>query len=477
MEEYGLNYYPYIKDFPHYIHNDTRNLFNTANTIFDKNNNNNNRNMLDHPYIRSIIKFQKEREDKILSILGLKQDEDIQSLFERIGLIEKKGLQEKVIYKINELSETDFYRKELDIRSNLKRTGKPSDYQEQLEEIFKESKKEINRIVKEVNNIIIEATGNKQVSLSILKKLVDFSEQEFDNTKEDYADLLYKHVNGLQGKLSNWSSSVMEEFKEIKEQDITEEYKSEFTLLQKADSYRSKNVKGAYNKAKADKLIVKKEGDIIYPIGGISDKKIKQGKIKLHTTTDIMKFLQYLEKNSGYISEKELKNNLLELEYLLRNGAFYNIREIAPVGRALSLLGSKYLYVFVANGIYKELLEENNNSNNLEELNKIFSFEHADFIFVISIQYGTKVSRVSSEMENILKNYNNTSIGTNFSSDKPQSKVNALKELEEIKKIKTTINPYTYEQAIKNSLIINKMENIRGYMKSSMEIRVDIPWG
>lgn len=476
-EEYGLNYYPYIQEFPHYIHNDTRNLLNTANTIFDTNNKNINNNINNHPYVRAIIDYQRQREDNILSILGLKNGEDIQSLFERLGLIEKGSLQESVMHKINELSETRFYKEELKIRNELKRSGKPSDYQKELEEIYKGTKQEIDRIVKEVNNIMLEATGDNQIKLSILKKLVEFSETEFDNTKENYGDLLYKHVNGLQGKLSVWSSSIMEDFKEVKEQDITEDFESEFTLLQKADTYRSKNVKGAYNKAKADRLIIKKGEDFIYPIGGISDKKIKKDRIKLHTTTDIMAFLNYLEKNSGYIPEKELKKDLLELEYLLRNGAFYSIREIPPVGRALSLLGSKYLYIFITNGIYKQILEEDNIDNNLEDLNRIFSFEHADFIFVISTKNGTKVSRVSDEIENILKNYNNTNIGTNFSSDKPMGRTNALKELEEIKNLKTTINPYTYKEAIQNSLIIDKMDKIKNYMKSSMEIRVDIPWG
>lgn len=505
-----LNYYPYIQKFPYYIHNEPNNLENTAKTIYDKNFSGE-KLQKNKKVLYEIINFQKEREDKILKELGIKNDEEIESLFIRLGFIEGNDLQRKLINKIDEITKTTAYiderkllrepvnamlkEKEKELKGKNSKEEKilrkkatlrfVEPYEELMEEIFESFKKDITIIINDMQDIIDEyskETGN-QINLSVLKKLADFRDTHFKKTNIDYAYLLYDHINSLQGKLSTYAPSIMEDIKVQSDSLITQEdSNNKFELLTKADDYRSKNIKQAMRLAKADTLIVKKKFEkgiqIVIPIAGITAKKITDNRIKIHDTTNIDPFIDYIKKYSGYIDENELNLDLNILQYLLRNIVFYNVNDYENVSNSLRNFGIKYGFTFLANGIYREIL----NGNPDDSLKNIFSYEHADFTFKIQGKK-TKIGRVSDDLTNFVEN-SNVTISSNFGTQS-NATVRRVKEelynnyrrdgmglLDIIKKDKKSIQPFSYEAAINNSLLTYHMKRVN--LKGAMQIRVDI---
>lgn len=495
MEEYGLNYYSYIQNFPYYIHNDNRNLINTARTIYDGSNSGE-KDLSKHPYIRKMLEYQIKREDDILKQLGQKDEESLLELFERVGLIEKDSLQEKLIKKLDEIKESEAYREELDIRKivndNKTQIKKDSsinkinlkDFQFQLEKIFEDFKKEIERITIEMKDIIneYENSGGNEISLRLFQKLKEYSDKEFSSDSKDYADKLFKYVNGLQGKMSNYYKSIMEDTRKASYSQIAQTMKEGYVLIEDVDTLRSKQVKNAFRLAKADKLIGKVEGNLVIPIGGITAKKAVDKKVKLNDTSSVESFMESIKRNAGYINDNEVNRDLKEFEYLIRNAAFHNFRteSLGPVSRALSYFGAKYSYGFLANGIFREIIEQDiSDTEKFKSLQEILNYEHGDFLFAI-LNGNTIIKRVSTEIQEAIKN-STISIGSNYNigdrSVGPRAQMNkaeAEKILKDILDIKSKIKPFSYEDAIKNSLLIDRMEAIKNTMLGVMQITVNM---
>ena len=172
--------------------------------------------------------------------------------------------------------------------------------------------------------------------------------------------------------------------------------------------------------------------------------------------------------STDYIDDKEKKQDINYLTYLLGNRLVYGAKEIPFLGENLQNIVKKYGLIFFIGTITKEILNlENNEGIEILKINDIFNKEHADFLYITTNE-GTTIKRASEELEQIYKK--GISVNLSFGDTSQQTPENIL---EQVSKIKEKYEPYTYGIIVENTSFKEEMNKFYNSIDDNLIIRLD----
>lgn len=464
-----MSFYNYIDEIPFYIHNTGNNFLETGKDIYKTVKD---VSYLEDEYIKKILQIQQKREDDILIQLFGSKDVDITKEFENYGFILTSELTAKVIKEVDSLkNDVDKIKK---IQENLSISSKNnidlSNILKEIDNLWDEYQKKITEVEKNIDSALKIINAGLESDLpslaSNLEKLREFKQKKNQSVQEVQIEELRK----LNGKISNFYQDITEGFRRKDIKEIKEEIKDkEFSVIKEADSYRSL-LSNMTTLAKADMIIIKKEKEVIIPLGGVSVKKT-DSTTKFHNTTSITAFLNLLKKGS-FVDKTETQHDSNILQYLMINRLIHQGSIYKAATESIRKIATKYGLLWLAGEITKEVLnkEDTNEAVKLLMTNEIFNSEHADFLYSFSSKTGlNKVTRMSEELKKQYKK--NFGFGISFP-DKELGDFAIEEILDSLSGIKKQISPYTYEKAINNRLLIGKMKSIYGQIGNGLDIRI-----
>lgn len=461
----GESFYNYIDEIPTYIHNTEKNFLITAQDLYRELNP---KSIEATDYMFKIINLQRAREDDILEQLFGTKDCDIMEKFVEVGFILSDEKTQKIISKIDELKYSK--RKEAWEKEVKNNNLSPEEAIKKLESIWKEYREKINNIENNLDALLkeLEIEGTISSSFISTKEILDGWLKEYKWPKKmTVQEGMIEELRRTDGVISNIYKTITEGYNKKNEAAIKTEIKERkngynFALLKEADDYRSSD-KNLNRLAKSDQILIKLEGDIIIPIGGITVKKSSTGKPKVHDTTSIQAFLDYI-RETDYILENEKKQDINRLTYLFGNRVVYGAKDFAS--EDLEYIIKKYGLIFFAGKIANEILNKEI-STGVKSLktNDIINKEHADFLY-ITTDKGGAIKRASEELEEIFKK--GLSVGVAIDASK-KSKI-----LTNISEIKKKYSPYTYNIIVKNDSFKNEMNDFYNtHIDKNTKIRLD----
>lgn len=470
----AVSFYNYINDIPTYIHNTERNFLLTSIEIYEHLPKLTSDEVKSIDYIQKIINLQKAREDDILIQLFGNKNCNIMEEFEKAGFILSKEKTQELISKINELKYYDRYKNWVKKYDFIKNKNNLS-IENMIEEVkitWNEYRNKVNNIEEALNNILKEVDNSNISSdfISLKKRLDDLKDYSW-NKKISAQENMIEELRRTDGIISNLYKDITEGYRKKTEAQIKEEIKSDingykFALLKEADEYRAKD-ENLMTLAKSDQIIVKLEGEVIIPIGGLTVKKSSEGKPKIHQTSSIDAFLKSI-KATDYVNSEEQERDINYLKYLFGNRLVFKTTRIDYLTENMEYIIKKYGLIFFAGTIASEVLNIDI-ANGVEALkiSDIFNKEHADFLY-ITTDRGATIKRASEELEEIFVKGLSISVSFSKKDDTRQTKI-----LAEVSKIKEDYIPYTYDSIISNSSFKNAMNNFYNSIDNNLVIRLD----
>ena len=459
------SFYKYIDDIPTYIHN-SKEKFKTTTEELYKN--------IPHSieganYIDKIIKLQQKREDDILIQLFGDAKCDIMEEFVKKGFVLSDEKTQKIIEKINELK----YKKKKEAWEEENNNLSPEEAMKKLEDIWNEYRNKISNIEDELNKLLKDLQINGTISSSFIstKKILDNWLKEYKWPKEmTIQEGMIEELRRTDGVIYNIYQTITEGYNKKNEAAIKTEIKSrgkngyKFALLKEADEYRGEDEE-LKRLAKSDQIIMKLEGEVLIPIGGITVKKSSEGKPKVHDTTSVSAFLRYIME-TDYIPKNEREQDVNRFTYLFGNRFVYGAKG-SSVSQDLTFIIKKYGLIFFAGKIANEVLnKEPTVGMEFLKINDIFNKEHADFLYITTDKGGT-IKRASDELNEIFKK----GFTVNASILKEDEKSNILKG---VSKIKDKYSPYNYSIITKNNSFKKEMDDFyNNNINTQTKIRLD----
>lgn len=460
------SFYKYIDKVPTYIHNSKEKFKTTTEELYK----NIPQFIESVDYIDKIIKLQREREDDILIQLFGNKNCNIMEEFIKIGFVLSDEKTQKIIEKINELKYTK--KKEAWEKEVKNNKLPPEEAMKKLESVWNEYKNKINNIENELNELLkkLQIDGTISSSFISTKKVLDNWLKEYKWPKEmTIQEGMIEELRRTDGVISNIYQTITEGYNQKNETAIKTEIKSrkngyKFALLKEADAYRGEDEE-LKRLAKSDQIIMKLEGEILIPIGGITVKKSSKGKPKVHDTTSVSAFLRYIME-TDYISENEREQDVNRFTYLFGNRFIYGAKG-SSVSKDLELIIKKYGLIFFAGKIANEVLnKESTVGMKFLKTNDIFNKEHADFLYITTDKGGT-IKRASDELEEIFKK--GLTVTASILKKDEKSKV-----LEGVSKIKDKYSPYNYSIITKNNSFKEEMDDFyNNNINKQTKIRLD----
>ena len=445
------SFYNYIDKIPTYIHNSDENFTATARELY----NNIPKTIEGADYIDKIINLQRVREDDILIQLFGNKDCDIMEEFVKAGFLLSNEKTQEIIKKIDELKYKD--RKD-DWEKEVKENNlSPEEAIKKLESIWNDYRDKLNNIENELNKLLEELKIEGTISSTFIstKQILDSWLKEYKWPKKmTVQEGMIEELRRTDGVISNIYKTITEGYNKKNVDEIKTEIKGretgyEFALLKEADDYRGQD-KELNRLAKSDQIIVKLEGEVLIPIGGLTVKKSSSGKPKVHDTTSISAFLEYIME-TDYISETERKQDSNRLTYLFGNRSVYGAVD-SSVSQDLEFIIKKYGLIFFAGKIANEILNKEPVAG-MEFLrtNDIVNKEHADFLYITTDEGGT-IKRASDELKEIFKK--GLTVGVSILKETKKTKV-----LEGVSKIKDKYSPYNYGIITENDSFKKEMND------------------
>ena len=445
------SFYNYIDKIPTYIHNSEEKFKITTEELY----NNIPKTIESADYIDKIIELQRIREDDILIQLFGNKDCDIMEEFVKAGFVLSDEKTQKILKKINELKYND--RKKAWEKEKEDNNLSPEEAAKKLESIWNEYRNKINNIENELNKLLEELQIKGTISSTFIstKQILDGWLKEYKWPKKmTVQEGMIAELSRTDGVVSNIYKTITEGYNKKNEAAIKTEIKSretgyKFALLKEADDYRGED-KELNRLAKSDQIIVKLEGEVLIPIGGITVKKSSEGKPKVHDTTSISAFLRYIME-TDYIPETEREQDINRFTYLFGNRSVYGAKN-SSVSQDLELIVKKYGLIFFAGKIANEVLnKEPVVGMEFLKINDIVNKEHADFLYITTDKGGT-IKRASDELQEIFKK--GLSVTGSILKEAKKSKV-----LNGVSKIKDKYSPYNYNIITKNESFKKEMND------------------